>query len=103
MGVRIINLTKSFGEEVKISNFSYDFPDKGVVALIGESGVGKTTLARIIAGLDTDFTGQVIGGGIGNVSFAFQEYRLFPHLSALDNVIIPNYNKATVKLIKCTS
>lgn len=95
MGLRINNLTKSFGKDVKISNFSYNFPDIGVFAIIGESGVGKTTLARLIAGLDTDYSGEITGGGIGNVSVAFQEYRLFPHISALDNVIIPNYSNIT--------
>ena len=41
MGLRINNLTKSFGKDVKISNFSYNFPDIGVFAIIGESGVGR--------------------------------------------------------------
>ena len=64
----------------------------GIYALSGNSGAGKTTLLRIIAGLDTAYTGSIIGGGITNTSFSFQEYRLFPHLTALENVIVANGN-----------
>ena len=88
MSLRIKNLSKSFGKRTVLSDFSYDFDDKGVYILRGESGIGKTTLLRIIAGLDKSYIGEIVGGGISNVSFAFQEYRLFPELSALDNVMI---------------
>ena len=54
--------------------------------ITAKSGVGKTTLLRIIAGLDTDFHGEVTGGGPTNVSYAFQEYRLFDSLNALRNI-----------------
>jgi len=88
MSLRIKHLSKSFGKRTILSDFSYDFDDNGVYILRGESGIGKTTLLRIIAGLDKSYSGEIVGGGIGNVSFAFQEYRLFPELSALDNVMI---------------
>lgn len=93
MGIRLNNLYKSFEGECKIAGLSYEFPESGVVAVVGESGVGKTTLARIICGLDKEFTGEVIGGGVGSVGYAFQEYRLFPHLSAFENVLIANFEK----------
>ena len=100
MDVKLKNITKSFDGEVKIRNLSYDFPKTGVVAVTGESGVGKTTLARIICGLDTSFEGVVVGGGLGNVAVAFQEYRLFPSLSALDNVIFANFDQKTAENTK---
>ena len=87
MAFVINNLSKSFDTKLIYNNFSFNFPEKGVFTLSGESGCGKTTLLRIIAGLDLDYTGEVIGGGKNNVSFAFQEYRLFPHLNAIDNVV----------------
>ena len=87
MAFVINNLSKSFDTKLIYNNFSFNFPEKGVFTLSGESGSGKTTLLRIIAGLDLDYTGEVIGGGKNNVSFAFQEYRLFPHLNAIDNVV----------------
>ena len=86
MGLKIKNLTKAFDKKTLFRDFSYDFDDTGIYALTGASGVGKTTLLRIIAGLDTDFEGEVLGAGIKNVSICFQENRLFPHLSAFDNI-----------------
>ena len=88
MSLTIHNLSKSFGRKTIFSGFSYSFADNGVYILCGESGIGKTTLLRMIAGLDKSFDGEILGGGIGNVSFVFQEYRLFPGLTALENVMI---------------
>ena len=92
MSLTVKNLSKSFGKKTIFSDFSYSFEDNGVYILRGESGIGKTTLLRIIAGLDNNYRGDVIGGGIGRISFAFQDYRLFPELSALENVIIGTPN-----------
>jgi len=87
MSLEIRNLSKKYGDKTLFSSFNLSLPDKGVFALFGESGIGKTTLLRIISGLDTDFSGVVTGGGLNNSSLAFQEYRLFPWLCALDNLI----------------
>ncbi|MBO5907216.1 MAG: ATP-binding cassette domain-containing protein [Clostridia bacterium] len=95
MALEIKNLTKKFSDKLIFDNFSYKFEDTGVYAIVGESGAGKTTLLRIIAGLDTDYSGEVTGGGIGNVSYAFQEYRLFPTLSALENLTLISFGSAT--------
>ena len=103
MSLKIKNLTKSFGKKVIFSDFSYDFGDKGVYVLRGESGIGKTTLLRMIAGLDKNFSGEIVGGGIGNVSFAFQEYRLFPELSALDNVMIASVDNSDADRLEAVS
>ena len=90
MALIIKNLSKSFGNKTVFDTFSYEFQDRGLYLLKGNSGVGKTTLLRMIAGLDGSYDGEIIGGGIKNTSVAFQEYRLFPMLSALDNAVIPN-------------
>ena len=82
------NLTKSFGDKIIFDGFSYVFSDTGLYLIKGDSGIGKTTLLRIIAGLDNAYTGEVMNGGLGKVSFMFQEYRLFPTISALENVIL---------------
>lgn len=87
MILEIKGLNKSFGGKKIFSDFSCKFPNKGIVAVTGESGIGKTTLLRIIAGLDKSYSGEIIGGGFRNISYAFQEYRLLPQLSALDNII----------------
>ena len=88
MSLKLNNLTKKFGRKVIFENFSYEFNDCGIYILRGKSGVGKTTLLRMISGLDKDFSGEILNGGIKNVSVCFQEYRLFPGLSALDNVVL---------------
>lgn len=85
MALVIKNLKKNFGRKEILHNFSYSFADRGIYAVTGESGIGKTTLLRIIAGLDKDFTGEL--SGAEQVSVAFQEHRLFPNLSALDNIV----------------
>ena len=80
------NLSKSFEGKQLFSGLSHTFPECGLFLLLGDSGTGKTTLLRMIAGLDTDFNGNIEGGGMKNVSMAFQEHRLLPARSALGNV-----------------
>ena len=80
MSLTLNDISKSYENKVIFKNFSYTFSDTGIYAVVGDSGVGKTTLLRIIAGLDTAYEGEILGGGVENVSFAFQEYRLFPNL-----------------------
>lgn len=92
--LEIKKLSKSFGEKQILTDFSYRFEDTGVYVISGESGIGKTTLLRIISGLDKDYRGQVIGGGQSNVSVCFQEYRLFDSISALKNITQISFRKA---------
>lgn len=87
MSLEIKNLCKSFDGKIIFSDFSYSFNETGIYAILGESGRGKTTLLRMICGLDEKYSGEIIGGGIGKTSVAFQEYRLFPTLSALMNLV----------------
>ena len=98
MALILNDVSKSFGEKILFSNLSVFFEEKGLYSLIGASGSGKTTLLRMIAGLDNDYSGGISGGGIENVSIMFQEYRLFPTLTAFENAIIPNADKNDVSL-----
>lgn len=84
--LEIKNLSKSFETKQIFRDFSYSFPKIGLYVIKGNSGIGKTTLLRIISGIDKKYNGSVLGGGFKNVSFAFQEYRLFPTLTALENI-----------------
>ena len=88
MSITISHLSKSFGKKSVLKNLSCSLPDKGIVLLLGKSGAGKTTLLRIISGLDKKYEGSIIGYSTENVSYAFQEHRLFPELSALENVAL---------------
>ena len=85
MPIDIQNLSKSFDQKSILKNFSFHFEDKGLYILVGESGIGKTTLLRIIAGLELFDEGTV--SGLSRCSYAFQEHRLFPWLTALENVV----------------
>ena len=95
MSLTIQSLTKAFGEKKLFENLTYDFLDTGIYAVVGESGAGKTTLLRMICGLDNDYSGKIIGGGFENTSFAFQESRLFPELTAIENVVLANHDDLT--------
>lgn len=85
--LELLNVSKAFEDRKILDSFSYSFKP-GIYVIKGESGIGKTTLLRIIAGLDNEYSGKVKGGGISNISFSFQEYRLFDHLNAIQNVSV---------------
>ena len=53
MGIRVRNVTKRFGDFVALDDVSVDIPSGSLTALLGPSGGGKSTLLRIIAGLET--------------------------------------------------
>ena len=84
--IRIKDLQKSYGEKPVLSHFSHDLPDNGIVCLTGASGRGKTTLLRILAGLETADGGNVTGLSGRKIAFVFQEDRLLPWITAQQNI-----------------
>lgn len=82
--LELSHIHKFFGEKSVLQDFSAHIPT-GIYAITGPSGIGKTTLLRIIAGLE-EYTGTVTGEG--RVSFCFQEPRLLPWYTAEENVAI---------------
>ena len=101
--LKIEKLTKKFGDKVIFNDFSFDFSEKGCYVLVGESGIGKTTLLRIISGLDKDYIGNIISDS-DKYSFAFQEYRLFPELTAIQNVLFAIYDTySEAEIANCKS
>ena len=83
--MKINNLTKSFDKKHVFNNFTLEIPDNKTTVITGESGCGKTTLLRIIAGLDTDFEGKVVGTD-KKISYVFQEPRLFDAITVKQNL-----------------
>ena len=68
-----------------IDHLSYSFPKGQVTAIVGESGIGKTTLFSLLCGLLRPHEGKILHDG-EKIAVAFQEARLFPWMSALENV-----------------
>ena len=84
----ISDLSFAYGSKSILSHFSFEFNVGTPYAIVGKSGIGKTPLLRLIAGLIPPTEGEIIGGGIGKTAFAFQDHRLFPTLTALKNAAI---------------
>lgn len=84
--IKLENICKSYDEKHVLDNIMAEFPDDSITCIMGESGAGKTTLVRIIAGLENADRGTVNGAGV--VSFDFQEDRLINDISAADNIML---------------
>lgn len=79
-------LRKAYGGNLVLGGVSLEFPADSVTVILGPSGCGKTSLLNILAGLDADYEGELLGFRRGTISYLFQEDRLLPWLSARDNV-----------------
>jgi sulfate transport system ATP-binding protein len=95
MSINVSGITKTYGDFVALDNVSVDLPTGQLTALLGPSGGGKSTLLRIIAGLETADVGEVTIEGTEathlppqkrNVGFVFQHYAAFKHMSVAKNV-----------------
>jgi ABC-type nitrate/sulfonate/bicarbonate transport system ATPase subunit len=89
--VIVQDLSKAFGGAPLYSGFDLDIPEGEVVALMGPSGVGKSTLLRIIAGIDRAYHGSVTVDGVPAADapapgFMFQDARLLPWLTVAQNL-----------------
>lgn len=95
MSIEIRNINKNFGDFVALADINLSIPSGGLTALLGPSGGGKSTLLRIIAGLERPDSGTVEIEGVDathvpaqrrGVGFVFQHYAAFKHLSVAKNV-----------------
>lgn len=89
MKIELEHVFFSYGEKAVLRDVSFTVEDGETVALEGPSGVGKTTVLRLIAGLLTPARGGVRGGE-GGAAVVFQEDRLIPHLTAEENLRLVN-------------
>lgn len=78
---------KSFGDRAVLGPIRLDVARGDRVAILGPSGIGKSTLLRILAGLDPHFEGAMTGGE--RMATVFQEPTLLPWRNALANIIVP--------------
>jgi len=95
--IRLEGITKSFGPKSVLENCSLTIEEGERFVLLGQSGCGKTTLLRLIAGFDQPDRGRVLIGGqeVGAlpveqrpVGFIFQRHALFPHMNVYDNIAV---------------
>lgn len=101
MKISLHNISKSFGKKEVITDLSLEMEDGKFTTLLGSSGCGKTTLLRMIAGLETPDSGEILFDGEPvfsvekninappekrNLSFVFQDFALWPHMTVFENV-----------------
>lgn len=95
--LKIENLAKSFGPRQILKDVNLELDDGQILTIVGPSGAGKTTLLRIIAGLETADQGQMqldserydlSGEERGAIGVVFQDFKLFPNMSVLDNITL---------------
>lgn len=110
--VEINNLTKVFGEGDKsvkaLDNINLKIQEGSFTSIIGGSGCGKSTMLRIIGGLDTEYEGEVLVAGekvtapSREKGFIFQDHRLLPWLTVKENIrfSLPKEEKKNDELIK---
>lgn len=92
------NISKQFGQKKIFDHFNLTIEDGKILSLVGPSGGGKTTLLRMLAGLEKIDSGEIIYNGevvpidhletLNLLGFVFQDFQLFPHLSVLDNLTL---------------
>ncbi|MGT2710928.1 amino acid ABC transporter ATP-binding protein [Streptococcus oriscaviae] len=96
--LEVRNLSKRFDNKLIFDNYDLVIPEGKIIAIVGQSGGGKTTLLRMLAGLEAIDSGQLFYNGQelpleelekrNLLGFVFQDFQLFPHLSVLDNLTL---------------
>ena len=115
MPLEVKHIAKKFshagGDVHLFHDLNFSIPDGGSVALVGPSGSGKTTLLRLIAALEQPSAGRIVVNGQDvvalrsedarcyrrrTIGFVYQEHRLLPQLTALENVLLPTLAEKTL-------
>ncbi len=102
--LRVTQLGKHYGDATVFANVDFEVAPGEFVAIVGDSGVGKSTLLNCLAGLDSWDQGHITHGGVdlgtlddtaralwrrGHVGFVFQAFHVLPHLDVAQNVALP--------------
>jgi len=84
--IKLININKSYNGRQIFSDFSIEFKEGQVSCIMGASGVGKTTLINIVAGIVKPESGSILLPEKAKLSYVFQEPRLLPWYSVYENL-----------------
>ncbi|HFH7096625.1 TPA: amino acid ABC transporter ATP-binding protein [Streptococcus agalactiae] len=92
------NISKCYGQKEIFKDFNLTVEEGKILSLVGPSGGGKTTLLRMLAGLEKIDSGTIVHDSkevsvdhletLNLLGFVFQDFQLFPHLTVLDNLIL---------------
>lgn len=91
--MQIQNLCKSYENQPILDHLSLDLKEGGIYALMGPSGRGKTTFLHILMGIVPADKGKLLGFSKKRISAVFQEDRLFPFLTAAENIAAVSRNR----------
>lgn len=89
-------VSKSFGKLDVITNLTFEVKHNDIIGILGPSGVGKSTILKLIANLVKPTHGEIINN-TSRVAYVFQEHRLLPWKTTLENVILPLVVAKTTK------
>jgi multiple sugar transport system ATP-binding protein len=96
--IMLENVTMRYGGTLALDRVSMTVPDGAFVVLLGPTGAGKTTILRVVSGLEMPEAGEVLIGGAPvtgltpaqrNLAMVFQQYSLYPHMSVRENLAFP--------------
>lgn len=93
--IEVKNIEMKFGSKTIFQNFNYTFNDNNLYVITGTSGIGKTTLLRIISGLQKPNKGKIllnlqeINKPSNKIFMMHQKYTNFPWMTCLDNILLP--------------
>ena len=89
------NITKKYGNKIVLDDFTFDIYEGEFLSLLGSSGCGKTTLLRLLVGIEQPTSGKIFKHGVDvtdktpfqrNIGIVFQNYALFPNMNVYQNI-----------------
>lgn len=89
MGLNVKNISYRYGKREIVNDVSFSVGEDEIITLFGPSGVGKTTILKMIVGMLTPQTGTIEFTGEStpeNTLLVFQDYLLFPHMTVAENI-----------------